>query len=148
MLKTFGLAVAISLLAAAPALADTGTCGDEPIAPAIPSAAEMGQKPPADAARAKHQAFEDIRAWQGSLKDYRNCLDADENTIKRQRQDAATASKPDKDKIQKLDDQIAADERANAHSTDTEESVVNQFHALSTAFCSRPDTDKTTCPKS
>jgi hypothetical protein len=146
MLKNLGLAAVISVMASAPAWADN-MCGDEPIPPAIPSAAEIGQKNPADAAKAKHQAFEDIKAWQGQLKDYRDCLDGDENSVKRDKQNAMSQSKPDQDKIKRLDGQVADDEKANSHSIDTEERVVNDFHALSVAFCSRADTDKSTCPK-
>ena len=146
MLKKLGLAVAFSVAAAAPAWAESA-CGDAPIPPAIPTAAEIGQKSPIEAQKAKHQAFEDIKAWQASLKDYRGCLDSDQNGIKRQRQDAATQSKPDQDKIKKLDGEIAADDKAYTRSTNTEERVVNDFHALSVAFCARPDTDKASCPK-
>jgi len=146
MLKKLGLAVAVSMMAAAPAWAEN-SCGSEPIAPAIPSVAEIGPKSAADAQKAKHQAFEDIRAWQGALKDYRSCLESDQNETKRQVQDAQTQSKPDKDKIKKLQDQIQADVKDYDHSTDSEERVVNDFHALSTAYCSRADTDKSSCPK-
>jgi hypothetical protein len=146
MWKNLGLAAAISLMAAAPAWAE-GSCGDEPIPPEIPSAAEIGQKSPTDALKAKHQAFEDIKQWQLALRDFRNCLDSDEATIKRDRQNAASQAKPDQDKLKRLDGEVAADEKANSHSTDTEERVVNDFHALSTAYCSRADVDKTSCPK-
>jgi hypothetical protein len=147
MLKYWGLAAVISVMATAPAWAQSNSCGDEPIAPAIPSAAEIGQKNPADALNMKHQAFLDIKSWQASLKDYRSCLDAAVDTDKRQLQDAQTASKPDTDKIKKLKDAIESDNKAYDRSTDTEERVANDFHALSTAFCSRADTDKTSCPK-
>ncbi len=136
------------MMAVAPAWADPGTCGDEPIAPAIPSVADIGQRPPVDAQKAKHQAFEDIKAWQIALKDYRNCLDSDQNGLKRQLQDAQTQSKPDQDKIKRLQEEIAADNKAYDRTTNTEEKIVNDFHALSTAYCARSDTDKTSCPKS
>jgi hypothetical protein len=147
MLKKLGLAAVISVVAAAPAWAQS-SCGGEPIPPAIPSAAELGQMTPAAALKAKHQAFLDVTTWQKSgLKDYRSCLDADENQTKRDRASAAQQSKPDQDKIKRLDGQIADDEKASARSTDTEERVVNDFHALSTAFCARSDVDKSSCPK-
>ena len=148
MLKKLGLAAMISVVATAPAWAQSN-CGDDPIPPVVPSVAEMGQMSPADALKAKHQAFLDVTTWQKTgLKDYRACLDADENQIKRDRANAASLSKPDQDKIKRLDAEIAADEKANTRSTDTEERIVNDFHALSTAFCARPDVDKSTCPKS
>lgn len=147
MLKKLGLAAVISIVAAAPAWAQS-TCGGEPIPPAVPSVAELGQMAPAAAEKAKHQAFLDVTTWQkAGLKDFRSCLDADENQIKRDRANAASQSKPDKDKMKRLDDQIADDEKANTRSTDTEEHVVNDFHALSTAFCARADVDKASCPK-
>jgi len=148
MLKHWGLAAAISIMAAAPAWAQSTPCGDEPIPPAVPSAAEMGLKNPGDALKAKHQAFLDIKAWQAALKDYRDCLDADEGKNKREKHDAMTQSKPDQDKIKRLQGQIDANEHAYAVTKDTEERVVNDFHALTVAFCSRTDVDKTSCPKS
>jgi hypothetical protein len=148
MLKKLGLAAVISIVAAAPAWAQS-TCGGEPIPPVVPSVAEIGQMAPPAAAKAKHQAFMDVTTWQKTaLKDYRSCLDADENQIKRDRANAASQTKPDKDRLKGYDDQVAADEKANTRSTDTEEHVVNDFHALSTAFCARADVDKTSCPKS
>ena len=148
MLKKLGLAAVISVVAAAPAWAES-SCGGEPIPPAVPSVAELGQMAPAAALKAKHQAFVDVTTWQKSaLKDYRNCLDADENQTKRDRANAASQSKPDQDRIKQYDGQIMDDEKANKRSTDTEERVVNDFHALSTAYCARTDVDKTSCPKS
>lgn len=148
MLKKLSLAAAMSFAMAAPAFADS-ECGDEPIPPAIPSAAEIGQMAPAAALKAKHQSFVDLTTWQKTaLKDYRDCLDADENKTKRDRMDAASQSKPDQDRLKRLDGQIAGDEQASSHSVDTEERLVNDWHALSTAFCSRADVDKASCPKS
>jgi septal ring factor EnvC (AmiA/AmiB activator) len=146
MLKSMSLAAALSLMAAMPAFAESA-CGDEPIAPAIPTAAEIGQKAPADAAKAKHQAFEDIKSWQQSANDYRNCLDADANQLKRQLASQQSQTKPDQDRIKDLQTRIATDERLS-NSRDTEERLVNAFHALTTAYCSRSDTDKSSCPKS
>lgn len=147
MLKKLGLAAVISVVVVAPAWAQS-SCGGEPIPPAIPSVAELGQMTPAAALKAKHQAFVDVTTWQkGGLKDYRSCLEADENQIKRDHATAASTSKPDQDKLKRLDGQIADDEKANQRSADTEEHVVNDFHALSTAFCERTDVDKASCPK-
>jgi hypothetical protein len=148
MLKNLGLAAVISVMAAAPAWADN-MCNGEPTPPAIPSAAEIGQMAPAAAQKAKHQAFVDLTTWQkNDLKDYRNCLDADESSVKRDKQNAMTQTKPDQDKIKRLDGQIADDEKANSHSIDTEERLVNDWNALSTAYCARGDVDKSSCPKS
>jgi hypothetical protein len=148
MLSKLGLAAAISVMAIMPAWAQTDSCGDEPIPPAIPTAADIGQKTPEDALAAKHGAFEDIKAWQGSLKSYRDCLNSTVDTKTREKQSAAQATKPDQDKIAKIQGEIDAVNHAYDHSTDTEEKVVNDFHALSTAFCARDDVDRATCPKS
>jgi hypothetical protein len=148
MLSKLGLAAAISIMATMPAWAQSNACGDEPIPPAIPSAADIGQKTPADALKAKHGAFEDIKAWQGSLKGYRDCLNSTVDTKTREKQSAMAATKPDQDKIKGIQGEIDATNHAYDHSTDTEEKVVNDFHALSTAYCSRSDVDKTSCPKS
>jgi hypothetical protein len=146
MLKKLSLAAVISVLAAAPAWAEN-SCGAEPIAPDIPSAAAIGQMPAAQATSAKHQAFLDVKAWQQSENDYRKCLDSDASEVKRDLANAQGQSKPDKDKIKRLEDQIVADDKAS-NSRDTEERVVNDYHALQTAFCSRGDVDKSSCPKS
>lgn len=148
MLSKIGLAAVISIMATMPAWAQMDACGDEPIPPALPTAAEIGQKAPLDAQKAKHGAFEDIRAWQGSLKGYRDCLDSSKAAATRALQDAQSAAKPDQDKIKKLQAQIDAANHAYDHTTDTEERLVNDFNALSTAYCTRSDVDKTTCPKS
>jgi len=146
MLKSLGLAAAIAVMATAPAWAQN-QCGDEPIPPAIPTAADIGTKSPADAAKMRHQAFLDVKAWQQSANDYRNCLESDENQTKRDLQNAQSQSKPDQDKIKRLQAQIAADEAAN-NKRDTEERLVNAFNALRTAYCDRSDVDKSPCPKS
>jgi hypothetical protein len=147
MIKTWGLAAAFSLMVAAPAWAQSDTCGDEPIPPALPTAAEIGQKTPADAQKAKHGAFEDIRAWQGQLKGYRDCLDAAIAEDKLKKQKAVTATKPDADAIARIQADMDATNKAYDHTTDTEERIVNDFHAVSTAYCARTDVDRATCPK-
>lgn len=148
MSKHLGLAAALLFMAAAPAWAQVSSCGDEPIPPAIPSAADIGQKSPADALAAKHQAFEDIKVWQTSLKNYRDCLNSAVDTATRARQDVLASGKSEPDKMGKLQGQIDDANHAYDHSTDTEERVVNDFNALSTAYCARSDVDKATCPKS
>jgi hypothetical protein len=147
MWKSMGLAAAMAVFAAMPARAQSDSCGDEPIPPAIPTAAEIGQDSPDSAQKAKHNAFHDIRAWQAQLKGYRDCLDAATATAKREKQDAMSSSKPDKTKIAEIQARLDAADKAYQHTTDTEEHLVNDFHALSTAYCSRADVDKTSCPK-
>ncbi len=147
MLRKLGLAAAVSVMATMPAWAQSDNCGDEPIAPAIATAAEIGQKAPADAQTAKHGAFLDVRAYQVSLKSYRDCLDSATSAAKRKLQDAQSSAKPDQDTIKKLQGQIDAIQHAFDRSVDSEERVVNDFHALATAYCSRSDVDRASCPK-
>jgi hypothetical protein len=146
MLKAFCVGVLLLVASASGAAADN-MCGDEPIAPAIPGAADIAKKSPVDAAAAKHTAFQDIRRWQTELKTYRDCLDATSNTDKREVGEAQRSSKPDKDKIADLQKEIAGDSHAYDATTDDEEKVVNDFNALSVAYCSRADVDRTSCPK-
>lgn len=148
MLRTLGLAAALSAMAATSAWAQSDVCGDAPIPPAIPSNAEVGQMTPAAAIKAKHQAFLDVTTWQKTgLKDYRDCLDSSENAVKRKLADAQATAKPDDIKVKALKGEIDGDDAAYKRSVDTEERLVNDFHALTVAVCSRPDVDKTTCPK-
>jgi len=138
----------VLLLAATGAAAAQEMCGDPPIAPVIPSAEEIRAKTPTDAAAARHNAFADVRRWQGSLKSYRDCLNATIATDKRNASQMARTSKPDKDKIAKVNDEIVASNHAFDVSVDQEERVVNEFHAAQVAYCSRKDVDVSTCPKS
>jgi hypothetical protein len=55
--------------------------------------------------------------------------------------------KPDPDKIKKIQADIASLSQAYGNSTDDEERVVNEFNALSVAYCTRGDVDKASCPK-
>lgn len=122
-------------------------CGDPPIAPAIPSAADIRDKSAADAAAARHGAFMDIKRWQGSLKSYRECLNATVDSDKRLLGEAQRADKPDKNKITKLQQEITNSGHAWDTSVDDEERVVNEFHAVQVAYCTRTDVDRSACPK-
>lgn len=148
MSRKFGYALAILLVSAAPALADVGTCGEEPVPPALPSASDIAAQAPADAAAAKHQGFLDVKAWQKSLKSYRDCLNA---TVAADKRDIAAAKasgdKKAADKVAALEaDGESANTRYN-HSVETEKSVVGDYVAMSNAYCSRSDVDQSTCPK-
>lgn len=134
-------------IASAGAAAAEETCGDPPLAPVIPSAADMRARPPADAATARHNAFADVRSWQGSLKSYRDCLNATIAMDKRDAGESARSEKPDKDKILKWNAEIEAINHAYDVSVDQEERVVNDFHAAQVAYCTRKDVDVSTCPK-
>ena len=140
----FGLLV---LLASAGGASAENLCGDSPIAPLIPSPADIRQKSPVDAEAAKHSAFMDIRRWQGALKGWRDCLTATVNTDRRQIGEAQRADKPDTNKIKRLQDEMAGANHAYDESTDEEERIVNDFNAASVAYCTRSDVDKASCPK-
>ena len=141
-----GLALAI-FLASSGAAGAQEMCGDPPIAPVIPSAAEVRAKAPAEAAAERHSAFAEIRRWQGALKSYRDCLNATITTDKREMFEGARSEKPDKDKIAKFGEEITASNHAYDASVDQEERVVNEFHAAQVAYCARKDVDVSTCPK-
>jgi len=146
MMLKYGMAIAFLLAAASPALADQ--CGDAPLAPAMPSVSDIGKQAPAAAAASKHNAFLDIKNWQGSLKGYRDCLNAEK--AKDQAAVASAQQSGDKDaqsKIDKLQQDMQADDTAYNQSVTTETQIVNEFVAMSNAYCSRTDVDKASCPK-
>ncbi|HSC17604.1 MAG TPA: hypothetical protein VLC74_01710 [Rhizomicrobium sp.] len=128
---------------ASPALAQS--CGSAPIAPALPTAAEMAQKTPAAATAAKHDAFAEVKNWQGDLKTYRDCLNGMVNQDKRQLE--GLDPKKDADKIARLQTDGKAANHAYDATVDMEEKVVNEFHAIQASFCARKDVDKSSCPK-
>ncbi|HEY1961639.1 MAG TPA: hypothetical protein VGG69_04400 [Rhizomicrobium sp.] len=136
-------AFALLGVAATPAIAQS--CGSDPIAPAIPSVAEIKQKAPADAAASKHDAFVEIKNWQADLKTYRACLTNIGNGDKRQLSQL-DASK-DASKVKQLKDEAAGASHAFDESVDMEERVANEFHAIQTAYCARADVDRSSCPK-
>jgi hypothetical protein len=146
MLKalSIGLLLVVGSVGAAAA---ENMCGEDPIAPVIPSASEMTRKSPADAAAAKHGAFQDIRRWQQELKSYRDCLDASVATDNRKIGENQRGEKPDPEKIKAMQAEIAAINKAMLKSTDEEEGVVNEFNAMSQAYCGRKDVDTASCPK-
>ncbi|HWE07080.1 MAG TPA: hypothetical protein VG274_10250 [Rhizomicrobium sp.] len=146
MLTRSGFAFLV-LLASGGAAAAQSMCGEPPIAPVIPTAAEIRQKPAADAATVRHNAFLDIKRWQASLKSYRDCLSATINTDKRDLYEDARASKPDKDKMASIQQEMKASNDASDASANEEEKVVNDFHAAQVAYCTRTDVDVSTCPK-
>ena len=130
-------------VAATPAWAQS--CGSEPIAPAIPSVADIKQKAPADAAASKHDAFVEIKNWQSDLKTYRDCLTNISNSDKRQI--SQLDPKKDEDKLKRLKDEASGATHEFDKSVDMEERVANEFHAIQTAYCGRADVDKSSCPK-
>jgi len=143
-LKKLGLAAAVLVLSSAPAWAEI-SCGSIPFEPAMPSAADISSKSAADAATAVHDAFEDIKHWQGDLKTYRDCTDKVSNQA--QGAMASLDRVKDADKIKDLQAQKQEADHLYNQSIDREEKVVNQYHAAQTAYCMRSDADKSKCPK-
>ncbi len=145
MLNKFGLAAVILAASAAPALADSNSCGSMPIPPAMPTAAEIAQKSPSDAEKAKHGAFLDIKNWQASLNDYRDCLNSLMTTDNQKIANLDPSKDASKIAALQLESTNAATDHDNT--VDTEERVVNEFHAVQAAYCMRKDVDQSTCPK-
>lgn len=145
MSPKFVLVLPILLLSAAPVWAQTSSCGSVPFAPAMPAVADMKTKSVADSETALHDAFTDIRNWQGDLKTYRSCLDGQSAQAK-----AALAGldkTKDADKIKDLTDQQAMSGKLYDQTVDQEEKVVNEYHAAQASYCSRADANKAKCPK-
>ena len=142
MLKSYCLAAAIFAVAAGPALAQE--CGSPPIGPAIPAASDLNGKA-VEAGRAEVlAAYHQVKAYQASLKPYRECL------VKQAANDKAEMdadiAKPDKDAAamvrQRLDDR----QKQYDSTVDSETQVATDFNNLHVAQC-KVDTDPTICPK-
>lgn len=128
MFKSVCLVGALVVLAS-PALADSA-CGPTPIAPAIPTGASIAGKPGEEASKIKHEAFVQVKAYQGTLKTYRDCLMKQSADVK----ETLPAAKDDaaKKAIQaKMDDM----QKAYDKTVDDETKLVNDFVALQTAVC-------------
>ncbi|MGD0192074.1 MAG: hypothetical protein ABSD74_15140 [Rhizomicrobium sp.] len=146
MLKAFGLGLFVLAATAGSAWADN-MCGDEPIAPLIPTVSEMKLKTPTEAATSRHTAFLEVKKWQSDLQSYRNCLGAAQTADKRKIGEIQRSDKPDKDKIAGVQQDLTALGAAYDSSVDEEERIVNDFHAALVAYCVRPDVDRSACPK-
>jgi hypothetical protein len=147
MLAKFSV-TAFVVIAWAGSAAAQDMCGYLPIGPVIPSAADIQQKSPADAAAAQKGAFLDIKRWQAALKSYRDCLNATVDTDKRQLGEAQRGGdKTDTKNITKLQGELTDLQHAWDASVDEEERTVNQFHALQVAYCGRSDVNRASCPK-
>ena len=142
MLKEIGLAAVLAIAMAAPALADD--CGVAPIPPAIPAPNDIASKPVEDARKVVLDAYHQVKAYQGSLKPYRACLDLQTNKDKAD----MDAAKQKKDTVQAASLQDQMDERRKTYdgTVDAESEVAAEFNKLHTAQCTR-DTDPMICPK-
>ena len=133
MLKCVYLVGAVLLLAS-PVLAET-PCGTIPIAPAIPTASAIAGKTADEATKIKHEAFLQVKAYQTTLKPFRECLITQTTAAKA----AAEAAKDDKAKAaaakKEADAKIADIQKAYDKTVDDETQIVNDFVALQTAVC-------------
>jgi hypothetical protein len=133
MLKNVCLIGAVLLLAS-PALAETA-CGTIPIAPAIPAASSVAGKTADEATKTKHEAFLQVKAYQTTLKPFRECLVTQTTALK------ATAGEPKDDAAKAAaakkvaDAKIADMQKAYDKTVDDETQTVNDFVALQTAVC-------------
>jgi hypothetical protein len=142
------MATTIFLLASTGVVVAQEMCGDLPIGPVIPSAPDIAKKSAADAAVAQRGVFLDVKRWQGALKSYRDCLNATDNTDRRELGEAQRGGdKTDTKRSDKLTAEITDLRQAWNASADEEERVVNEFHAMQTAYCGRKDVDRASCPK-
>ena len=149
MLARIGLGLAALLVCASPALADANTCGLAPFAPALPGPGDVARLAPADAATAKHQAFEDVTDWQKNLKIYRACLDAvvSSDNVKIS-SDQGSSDKDAQSEIKSLQADVAKANSMYNRTVETEKSIVSGYVSLSNAYCSRKDVDLSVCQKS
>jgi hypothetical protein len=128
MLKSVCLVGAIVLLAV-PALADT-PCGSTPLAEVIPAPASVSGKTVAEASTIKHDAFVTVKAYQGKLKTFRECLISQTNALK-----ATVDTAKDDSAKKKIQAQMADMQGVYDKTIDDETKVVNDFLALQTAVC-------------
>lgn len=129
MLKAICLA---GVLLAAPALAEP-SCGNAPIAPAIPGNADISGKTPDDAHKVVHSAFESVRAYQTSLGTYRSCMEVQKTNARAAV--AAAQTKGDKTKIADAQAQVDGVDKQLDSTVDTEEQVVKDYTNLHNSYC-------------
>ena len=148
MFRKSGFVLALVVMSAAPALAGTSVCGEEPVGPDMPSKAEIMNKPVAESDAAINQAYQDVKSWQKQLANYRNCLDAATRQDKREIADARQRGGNDaKDQVSDLNADIsAADTKHNASVAD-ETQVAGEFNTLWKSYCSRPNAKASSWPK-
>ena len=128
MLKTVCLVGAVLLLAS-PALAEI-SCGTTPIAPAIPTASAIAGKTAEEATAAKHEAFVQVKAYQATLKTFRECLITQTTALK----GTVDAAKDDAAK-KAVTEKVEAMQKVYDKTIDDETQVVSDYGALQTAVC-------------
>jgi hypothetical protein len=131
------------LMIASPALAEQ-SCGSSPIAPAISGAAELSGKSIDDAHTVVLAALKNVKAYQGTLSSFRECLTTQANAQKAVVAEAK--SKGDKAKIDAAQQQMQIMQAAYDKTVDTETQVVTDYSGLHDAYCKLGDGLKG-CPK-
>jgi hypothetical protein len=121
--------VGVLLLTAAPALAQS--CGSAPIAPAIPATTDVAGKTPDDAHKMVLDALHGVKAYQGSLSTYRQCLITETNAAKQ----AVADTKGDKDKSAAATQRMNDLQKQYDQTVDTETQVVADYSKLHDAYC-------------
>jgi len=132
MLKGVLLVGAILAVAAAPAFADP-SCGNPPMAPAVPSGSDIAGKAPDDAHKIVLDTLHSVKAYQGSLGMFRSCLMAQSNAAKAAKAEAD--AKADKAKADAATQQLADLQKMYDRSVDTETQVVTDYSNLHVAYC-------------
>ena len=124
------------LVMAAPALA-ASTCGSAPIAPAIPGASDLSGKTTDDAHNVVLAALKGVKAYQGTLSTFRECLTTAAAAQKPIIADAKAAN--DKAKAEAATAEMASLQAAYDKTVDTETQVVTDYSNLHTAYCKMGD---------
>ncbi len=140
----FGITLAVLALSGVPALAQS-PCGNAPVPPALATTAELNAQAPDAAKATKHDAFVDVKKWQGDLKSYRDGLTANADAAKARLLDATREGK--KDKIAAAQGEVDTYNKCFDSTVDTEQRVVGEYVTLQNTYCKRGDVDKSTCPK-
>jgi hypothetical protein len=142
MFKSVCLIGAILVLAS-PALADE-SCGNSPLAPAIPAASDLSGKNADDAHAFVLSALKSVKAYQGTLSTYRECLQTQAANQKPIIADAK--AKGDKTKADAAQSQMDALQASYDKTVDTETQVVTDYSNLHAAYCKMGD-GLVGCPK-
>lgn len=124
------------LVLASPALAEL-SCGSAPIAPAIAGASDLAGKTTDDAHTMVLGALKSVKAYQGTLSTFRECLTTAANNQKPLIADFK--AKNDKAKMDAAKADMDAMQAAYDKTVDTETQVVTDYSNLHTAYCKMGD---------
>jgi hypothetical protein len=141
MFKRVCLIAAVVALTS-PALAES--CGSAPLAPEIPGVGALSGKTTEDAHAFVIASVKTVKAYQGTLQSYRECLITQTNAQKAVVAEAK--SKGDKTKTDAAMQDMKAMQAAYDKTVDTETQVVADWQTLHTAYC-KMDGAKCPAPK-